>query len=309
MAAAKKRATVYCGSTAAHWAQALDQQMAANNLCICRCRLMLLLLLLLLLLTMILPPATAQPLPRNSSRAVCAAQHADIMGPISLTASLPVGVFGVRPGNSSARGYEEPADQAPAIRQAISCFNSVSFGPGDFLVNTTIVLADGDGDSRGVSIGQFVRLRGISAQKAPRTRLYNLNATRFGGAVLQLGDWTAAHSSGAEYVVESMQIEGVFTGVRIISTSSVTFTHVLVQAREWAIDARDNAAMLISGCFWLSFEKSAFHAPVPPGNWSKQNLGTRPSVILRGEETPPGAIGDNNVEQVYLVRFSEVNFW
>jgi hypothetical protein len=259
--------------------------------------------------------ATAAALPPNASRQTCTAQHVDPAGPIMLTGSLPVNAFGVVPANSSAHGYEEPVDQAPGIRQAISCFHAVSFGSGDFLVNTTIVLADEDLRDPRVSIGQFVRLRGVSSQKTPRTKLYNLNASSFGGAVLQLGDWTAKYSSGAAYVVESMQIEGVFVGVRVVATSSVAFTNVMVQARQWAVAAdgtdiiRDNTAMLISGCFWLSFEKSEFHAPNPPGTWSKANLGTRPSVILRGENTPPGAIATNNVEQVYLLRFTQVNFW
>ena len=60
--------------------------------------------------------------------------------------------------------------------------------------------------------------------------------------------------------------EGVFVGVRVVATSSVSFNHVMVQARRWAVAAdgtdimRDNTAMLISGCFWLSFEKSEFLA-------------------------------------------------
>lgn len=250
------------------------------------------------------------PEPQSS----CAAQLADPSGPIALTGSLPVHTFGVIPGNSSARGYVEQFDQAPGIRQAISCFSAVSFGPGDFLVNTTIVLADED-PARDVQIGQFVRLRGVSAQKPPRTKLYSDNASSFGGAVLQLGDWDAKYSSGATYAVESMQIEGVFVGVRIVATNSVSFSRVLVQARQWAVATdgndivRDNTAMLISGCFWLAFEKSEFHAPTPPGPWSKHNLGTRPSVILRGEESPTGALATNNVQSVYLLRFTQTTFW
>jgi len=264
-----------------------------------------------LALLLLVTSTPAQPLPPNQSRAVCAAHlGVDRVGPIALTASLPVSVFGVRPGNSSARGYVQPIDQAPAIRQAISCFHAVSFGPGEFLVNTTIVLADDD-PARDVSIGQFVRLRGVSAQKTPHTKLYSRNASSFGGAVLQLGDWNGKYSSGAEYVVESMGIVGVYTGVRIVSTGSVTFTNVQVQAQLWAVDAnvRDNTAMLISGCFWLWFEKCQFVAPKPPGSWSKENLGTRPSVILRGEESPPNSYPlTNNVEQVYLLRFTQVQF-
>ena len=70
------------------------------------------------------------------------------------------------------------------------------------------MLVDGNGESRSVSIGRFVRLRGTSAQNTSRTRLCNLNATHFGGEVLQLGDWTVALSSGVEYVVESMADRG-----------------------------------------------------------------------------------------------------
>ena len=53
---------------------------------------------------------------------------------------------------------------------------------------------------------------------------------------------------------------------------------------------RDAAAMLITGCFWLWFEESVFSAAAPPGGWSKSNLGTRPSVIMRGEPSPPGSV-------------------
>ena len=62
------------------------------------------------------------PEPQSS----CAAQLAGPSGPIALTGSLPVHIFGVIPGNSSARGYVEQFDQAPGIRQAISCFSAVS---------------------------------------------------------------------------------------------------------------------------------------------------------------------------------------
>ena len=80
--------------------------------------------------------------------------------------------------------------------------------------------------------------------------------------------------------------------MQVIATSSVNFFQVAVSASKWAVgtDARDAAAMLITGCFWLWFEESVFSAAAPPGGWSKANLGTRPSVIMRGEPSPPGSV-------------------
>lgn len=190
------------------------------------------------------------------------------------------------------------ADNAPALRAAVSCYHQVFIGSGDYNVNTTLVFADEFGRASGISIGQMVRLRGISHEKPPRTMLHSSNTS---GPVVQLGSWAAKYSSGAAYYLERLAISGQHIGVQIIATSSVNFHQVAVSAQQWAVGppgdpaVRDAAALLISGCFWLWFEECSFQAAAPPGGWSKANLGTRPAVIMRGEASPPGALATKYV--------------
>ena len=199
-------------------------------------------------------------------------------------------------------------DNAPKLRGAVSCFPQVFIASGDYNVNTTLVFADQFGPGSGISIGQMTRLRGVSHEKPPRTLLHSSNES---GPVIQLGSWHAKYSSGAAYYLERLAIAGQFIGVKIIATSSVNMHQVHISAKQWAVepvDIPDATALLITGCFWLWFEECAFSAAAPPGAWAKTNLGTRPSVIMRGEPTPNGSLATNNVRQTYLVRFSKAQF-
>ena len=237
----------------------------------------------------------------------CAALQTDPNGTVRTTGFVVADAFGIVP-DSSDGGRLTMSDNAPALRGAINCFNQVFIGSGDYNLNTTLVFADQFGPGSGISIGQMVRLRGVSHEKPPRTLLHSFNDS---GAVIQLGSWAAKYSSGAAYYLERLAVAGQLTGVKVVATSSIHMHQVHISARKWAVEPSDipsATALLISGCFWLWFEECVFSAAPPPGAWSKENLGTRPSVIMRGEHTPDASLATNNVGQVYLVRFTKAQF-
>ena len=124
------------------------------------------------------------------SAPACAAAINDRNGTIATTGFIAAEAFGVSPDKPPGT----PIDNAPPLREAISCFHQVFIGPGDFNVNTTLVFADEFGPGSGISIGQMVRLRGVSHEKPPRTMLHSDNTS---GPVVQLGSWSAKYSSGA----------------------------------------------------------------------------------------------------------------
>ena len=124
------------------------------------------------------------------SAPACAAAINDRNGTIATTGFIAAEAFGVSPDKPPGT----PIDNAPPLREAISCFHQVFIGSGDFNVNSTLVFADEFGPGSGISIGQMVRLRGVSHEKPPRTMLHSDNTS---GPVVQLGSWSAKYSSGA----------------------------------------------------------------------------------------------------------------
>ena len=124
------------------------------------------------------------------SAPACAAAINDRNGTIATTGFIAAEAFGVSPDKPPGT----PIDNAPPLREAISCFHQVFIPAGDFNVNSTLVFADEFGPGSGISIGQMVRLRGVSHEKPPRTMLHSDNTS---GPVVQLGSWSAKYSSGA----------------------------------------------------------------------------------------------------------------
>ena len=209
---------------------------------------------------------------------------------------------------------------------AISCHNRVFIpsverfpphGQPGYLINSTIVLADGDTCPRCASIGQNVMVRGVGRGKHPSTVLRTESRT----PLLQIGDWNWRTSDGADVTVQDLAIEALTVGVLVVATSSVTLRRVDVRVSEWGdqgppeimMPAEDHAALVVSDVYWLWIDSCGFTGATPPGYSGEHNTSKRPSVIFRGEPNPschgaPGVQCASIVRQVYAVKVSDSVF-
>ena len=217
---------------------------------------------------------------------------------------LSSGLLSVRLLNATADGV---TDDAAAVRAAIRlsvgpCGGRGFFPSGTYLINSTIVLCDGE-----LGMGQFVSLVGEGDGKGSSSKLISHNAT---APILLLGGHYK-YSLGASFHLDHLGIQGAVTGVAIVSSATAFFTNCDISA-SLNTGTIDNAALVVNNSFWIWFESTDFEGPPPLGGANSGNHSV-PSVILRG--APPGACThdgqacvEEDVDGTYLVRFDRSVF-
>ena len=161
---------------------------------------------------------------------------------------LSSGLLSVRLLNATADGV---TDDAAAVRAAIRlsvgpCGGRVFFPSGTYLINSTIVLCDGE-----LGMGQFVSLVGEGDGKGSSSKLISHNAT---APILLLGGHYK-YSLGASFHLDHLGIHGAVTGVAIVSSATAFFTNCDISA-SLNTGTIDNAALVVNNSFWIWFEST-----------------------------------------------------